>query len=140
MQRRDFLRSAVAVALAAELGTDEAQAKVPAHNWGNHDFGSGPKVGDRLNQGPFPQYPPDAVIPTDDVVMTTTSSEDAVPNYGKGLVTYITATAAQRKSKQTIFPRQSKTWFDFLWASSFISVQRGGKCSRGLGAWRCPTT
>src|SRR5208337_4954931 len=37
------------------------------------------------------QYAPDAVIPTDDVVMTTTPSEEVVPNYGKGLVTYITA-------------------------------------------------
>jgi len=69
----------------------KAQAKVPAHNWGNYDYGSGPSVTDRLNQGPFPQYPPDAVIPTDEVVMTTTSTEDVVPNFGKGLVTYITA-------------------------------------------------
>src|SRR5580658_4155217 len=93
MRRRDFLRSTVAVAVAAELGIGKAQAKVPAHNWGNYNFGSGPQVqaSDRLNQGPFPQYPPDAVIPSDDVVMTTTSSDDAVPNYGKGLVTYITA-------------------------------------------------
>src|ERR1700728_4586194 len=91
MRRRDFLKSTVAVAVAAELGMGQAQAKVPAHNWGNYDFGSGPQVRDRLNQGPFPQYPPDAVIPTDDVVMTTTSSKDVVPNYGMGLVTYITA-------------------------------------------------
>src|SRR6478752_4195225 len=91
MQRRDFLKSTVAVAVAAELGMGKAQAKVPAHNWCNFDFGSGPAVVDRLNQGPFPQYPPDAVIPTDDVVMTTTPSDDVVPNFGKGLVTYITA-------------------------------------------------
>src|ERR1700691_4778571 len=91
MRRRDFLKSTVAVAVAAELGMGKAQSKVPAHNWGNYDFGSGPQVRDRLNQGPFPQYPPDAVIPTDDVVMTTTSSKDVVPNYGMGLVTYITA-------------------------------------------------
>ncbi len=91
MRRRDFLKSTVAVALAAELGVGKADAKVAAHNWANYNFGSGPRVTDRLNQGPFPQYPPDAVIPTDDVVMTTTPSEDVVPNYGKGLVTYITA-------------------------------------------------
>jgi hypothetical protein len=82
MQRRDFIRSAIAVAAATELATGKAQAKVAAHNWGNYDFGSGPQVADRLNQGPFPQYPPDALIPTDDVVMTTTSSEEVVPNYG----------------------------------------------------------
>src|SRR5271165_1832464 len=99
MQRRDFLKSTVAVAVAAELGMGKAQAKVPAHNWGNYDFGSGPQVTDRLNQGPFPQYPPDAVIPTDDVVMTTTSSDDAVPNYGKGLITYITADSGTEEIK-----------------------------------------
>jgi hypothetical protein len=87
MQRRDFLKSAVAVALAAELGMGKAHMKVSTHNWANYDFGPGPHVADRLNHGPFPQYPPDAVIPTDDVVMTTTSSEEVVPNYGRGLVT-----------------------------------------------------
>src|SRR5271166_3597658 len=99
MRRRDFLKNTVAVAVAAELGIGKAQAKVPAHNWGNYDFGSGPQVTDRLNQGPFPQYPPDAVIPTDDVVMTTTSSDDAVPNYGKGLITYITADSGTEEIK-----------------------------------------
>ncbi|HEV2699026.1 MAG TPA: hypothetical protein VGU90_13600, partial [Terriglobales bacterium] len=54
---------------------------------------------DRLNQGPFPQYPPDAVIPTDDVVMTTTRSDEVVPNYGKGLVTYITADSGRDEIK-----------------------------------------
>jgi hypothetical protein len=91
MQRRDFLKSTAAVALAAKFGGAKAEAKVAAHNWAGYDFGSGPQVNDRLNQGPFPQYPPDALIPTDDVVMTTTPSEVVVPNYGKGLVTYITA-------------------------------------------------
>src|SRR5271157_2010567 len=99
MQRRDFLRTTVAVAVAAELGMSKAQAKVPAHNWENYNFGSGPQVADRLNQGPFPQYAPDAVIPNDDVVMTTTSSEEVVPNYGKGLVTYITADSGTEEIK-----------------------------------------
>ncbi len=91
MQRRDFLKSSVALAATAELGTGLANGLVRAHNWDKHDFGSGPTVTDRLNQGPFPQYPPDSVIPTDEVVMTTTPSEEVVPNYGKGLITYITA-------------------------------------------------
>ncbi|HTV13727.1 MAG TPA: twin-arginine translocation signal domain-containing protein [Acidobacteriaceae bacterium] len=90
MRRRDFLKGS-ALAAAAGLGAGRAQGYVPAHNWGNYDFGSGPVVNDRLNQGPFPQYPPDAVIPSDDVVMTTTPSDEPVPNYGKGLITYITA-------------------------------------------------
>ncbi len=80
MRRRDFFKSGVALAAAAELGSGEARAFVPDHNWGNYDFGPGPSVTDRLNQGPFPQYPPHAVIPTDEVVMTTTPSDDVVPN------------------------------------------------------------
>ena len=91
MQRRDFLKNSVLLAVAAELRTNSAQALVRAHNWDKYDFGSGPTVTDRLNQGPFPQYQPDAAIPNDDVVMTTTPSEEVVTNYGKGLVTYITA-------------------------------------------------
>jgi hypothetical protein len=105
MQRRDFIKSTLAVAVAAEMGAGKAQAKVTAHNWGNYDFGSGPPVADRLNQGPFPQYPPDAVIPTDDVVMATTSSEDAVPNYGMGLVTYITADSGTEEIKSDDIPQ-----------------------------------
>src|ERR1700720_2729529 len=105
MQRRDFLKSTVAVAVAAELGMGKAQAKVPAHNWGNYDYGSGPRVTDRLNQGPFPQYPPTAIIPTDDVVMTTTPSDDVVPNYGKGLVTYITADSGTDEIKSDNIPQ-----------------------------------
>ena len=31
MQRRDFLKSNVAIAVAAEFGLGKAQAKVPAH-------------------------------------------------------------------------------------------------------------
>jgi hypothetical protein len=99
MQRRDFLKRGMAVAAAVELGAGKATAHVPAHNWGNYDFGSGPVVRDRLNQGPFPQYAPDAVIPTDDVVMTTTPAEEAVPNFGKGLVTYITADMGTKEIK-----------------------------------------
>jgi hypothetical protein len=105
MQRRDFLKSSVALAVVAELGSSQAQGLVPAHNWGKHDFGSGPQVTDRLNQGPFPQYPPDATIPTDQVVMTTTSTEDVVPNYGKGLVTYITADSGTDEIKSDNIPQ-----------------------------------
>jgi hypothetical protein len=91
MKRRQFLKTGAALAAAIEAGSGPLHALVPAHNWERYDFGSGPAVSDRLNQGPFPQYPPGAVIPTDEVVMTTTPSEGAVPNYGMGLITYITA-------------------------------------------------
>ncbi len=105
MQRRDFLKSSVALAVVAELGTSKAHGLVRAHNWGQCDFGSGPQVTDRLNQGPFPQFPPDAAIPSDEVVMTTTPSEEVVPNYGKGLVTYITADMGTDEIKSDNIPQ-----------------------------------
>jgi len=105
MKRRDFLKSSVALAVAAELGASKAQGLVRAHNWDKYDFGSGPTVTDRLNQGPFPQYPPDAAIPTDDVVMTTTPTDEVVPNYGKGLVTYITADSGTDEIKSDNIPQ-----------------------------------
>ena len=91
MRRREFFRSSAAMVGALALRGAQAQGMVRAHNWERYDFGSGPPVSDRLNQGPFPQYPPDAAIPGDDVVMATTPSDEVVPNYGKGLITYITA-------------------------------------------------
>ncbi len=104
MRRRDFLKGGV-LAAAAGVGANRAQAFVPAHNWGKYDFGSGPPVRDRLNQGPFPQYPPDAVIPGDDVVMTTTPSDDPVPNYGMGLITYITGDMGTDEIKSDNVPK-----------------------------------
>lgn len=91
MNRRGFIKRSSALAAATGIGARTGQGFVPAHNWGKYDFGSGPEVRDRLDQGPFPQYPPDATIPNDDVVMTTTPSDEVVPGYGKGLVTYVTA-------------------------------------------------
>ncbi len=112
MRRREFLKGSV-VAAAAGLGADKAQGLVPAHNWGKYDFGSGPAVPDRLDQGPFPQYPPDAIIPGDDVVMTTTPSSDVVPNYGKGLVTYITADMGTEEIKSSDVPRAIEELVEF---------------------------
>ena len=105
MQRRDFLKGSAAIAGALKIGSGEAHGLVRAHNWGKYDFGSGPPVNDRLNQGPFPQYPPDAAIPGDEVVMTTTPSDDVVPNYGKGLITYITADMGTDEIKSDDIPR-----------------------------------
>jgi hypothetical protein len=105
VQRRDFLKRGMTLAVAAEIGTGKSFGLVPAHNWEKYNFGSGPSVAHRLNQGPFPQYPPDAVIPTDDVVMTTTPSEAVVPNYGKGLITYITADCGTEEIQSDNIPR-----------------------------------
>ena len=140
MLRRDFLKSSVALAAVAELGTGKAHGLVRAHNWGNYDFGSGPPVRDRLNQGPFPQYPPDAVIPTDDVVMTTTSSEEVVPNYGKGLITYITADSGTEEIKSDNIPQAIEDLVRFPLGQQLYIRPLGGRCSRGLGASSCLIT
>ena len=88
MKRRTFLKSAGAAALAAGL-TRPARAFVPAHNWHGYDFGSGPVVSNRLNQGPFPIYAPEEVVPDSSVIMTTTPSKKPLSNFGMGLVTYV---------------------------------------------------
>ena len=89
MERRRFLQAAATLAAGAGAARS-ALGFVPAHNWDRYDFGSGPPVHDRLNQGPFPQYPPEEVLPGSDVVMATTASDEPVPGFGKGLVTYVT--------------------------------------------------
>ena len=105
MNRRGFLKSGSALAMSAGIGAKTAHGFVPAHNWGKYDFGSGPNISDRLDQGPFPQYPPDASIPTDEVVMTTTPSDEVVPGYGKGLATYITADMGTDEIKADNIPQ-----------------------------------
>jgi hypothetical protein len=57
---------------------------IPAHNWEQYDFDSGPEVKDRLKQGPFPVYPPKEVVtPGSDVAITTTPSKEIVDNLGR---------------------------------------------------------
>jgi hypothetical protein len=89
MQRRTFLKTAGITAVAAGFGLQPAQGFVPAHNWEKYDFGSSPLINDRLFQGPFPQYPPEEVLPGSSVVMATTPSKEVVPNYGMGLTVYV---------------------------------------------------
>jgi hypothetical protein len=91
MKRRAFFKTAALAGLAAPLSVRESAGHVGDHNWDKYDFGLGPAVKDRLYQGPFPQYPPEQIFPGGDVVMATTASGEVVPNFGRGLVTYITA-------------------------------------------------
>jgi hypothetical protein len=84
MNRRSFLQAA-STGLATGMAPTAVQAYIPEHNWEKYDWGSGPEVKDRLYQGPFPQYPPAAVVQDGDVVMVTTPSKEIVPNYGMGL-------------------------------------------------------
>lgn len=76
MQRRTFMKTGVLGAVAAY---------VPPHNFDKYDFGAGPPVQSRLNQGPFPAD----LYPSWTVVMALTPSEEVVPNFGMGLITYL---------------------------------------------------
>ncbi len=83
MHRRSFIKAGAALAALTDLGVGNAQ-DVPSHNWDRYDFGSGPQVTDRLNQGPFG-------IEQDEgwyTVLVTSQSEKPVRNYGLGLVGY----------------------------------------------------
>jgi len=71
VNRRRLLQLAAAAAGAASAPR-AAPAFVPAHGWDGYDWGTAPEVPDRLNQGPFPQYPPEEVLPGSEVVMATT--------------------------------------------------------------------
>ena len=74
MRRRDLLK----------IGAAMPALDVPAHRWDGYDFGPGPRVTERLNQGPFG-------ITQDDGWFTTSSSTAStvpVPNFGRGLVGY----------------------------------------------------
>lgn len=88
MKRREFFQAAGAAALAAGV-SGRAQAFVPSHAWERHDFGPPPPVKDRLYQGPFPQYPPEELVPGSDVVMTTLPAPGPVSNPGMGLTVYL---------------------------------------------------
>ena len=83
MQRRNFIKAGAALTMLNGLGVGNAQ-HVPTHNWDRYDFGSGPNVADRLNQGPFG-------IEQDEgwyTVLATSQSTKPVKNYGLGLVGY----------------------------------------------------
>jgi hypothetical protein len=77
MLRREFMKAGVFAGGAA--------AYVPPHNFDKYDFGSGPAIQDRLNQGPFAAD----FYPSWNVVMALTPSNEMVHNRGMGLVTYL---------------------------------------------------
>ena len=89
MKRRSFFKTSGAVALTVGASLDNASAYIPAHNWEKYDFGPGPPVSNRLNQGPFPIYAPEQVIPGSHVVMATTPSTKILDNFGMGMVVYV---------------------------------------------------
>src|ERR1035441_7678636 len=80
MTRRRLLDTTAAAMAAQPL----LRADVPDHLWQGYDFGRGPQVTDRLNQGPFP-------VEQDEgwrTLATTTPSSRPARNFGLGLCGY----------------------------------------------------
>lgn len=99
MERRTFLKTTGAIALGTQVVTSDVFSFVPAHNWERYDFGNGPIVKDRLNQGPFPIYEPEVVAPNSEVVMATTPSDRVLKNFGMGLTVYVSGDIGPPKIK-----------------------------------------
>ena len=83
MRRRSFIKAGAALSVATVLHKTNGQ-DVPTHNWDKYDFGSGPQVTDRLNQGPFGVEQDEGWY----TVLVTSQSSKPVKNYGLGLVGY----------------------------------------------------
>ncbi|UCF37047.1 MAG: hypothetical protein JSU96_19995 [Acidobacteriota bacterium] len=82
--RRDFFKTGAAAVAGAALSRTSTRAEVPVHRWDNYDFGPGPTVRNRLNQGPFG-------IDQDQGwrnIANTTPAVEPIRNFGTGLVGY----------------------------------------------------
>ena len=129
MNRRELFETATLAGLAASLTVNKSAAHVVAHNWDKYDFGSGPRVNDRLNQGPFPEYAPEDLYPGGDVVIATTPSEEVVTNYGRGLITYIAADSGTAEIVGDDKPKAIEELVRLPWGRRSISVRVGGRSS-----------
>ena len=103
MHRRTFLKAGGA--LAAALSGAEAnltRGDVPDHNWNGYDFGPGPRVKNRLDQGPFGISQDEGWL----TIASTTPSDQHVKNFGHGMVGYAWEengpSVAARKGKETL--------------------------------------
>jgi hypothetical protein len=84
MHRRGFIKAGAAAALMSGAAARSSLGDVPVHRWEEYDFGCGPLPSNRLNQGPFG-------IDQDEgwyTIATTTPSDQAVRNYGLGMMGY----------------------------------------------------
>jgi hypothetical protein len=98
IRRRDLLKAAGVAAVGQAVTARPASAFVPAHNWDRYDWGIAPTITDRLYQGPFPE----TLVPSWDVVMAVMPSNEIVPNYGMGLITYVWDEAGQKKTAKSL--------------------------------------
>jgi hypothetical protein len=114
MRRRDLLKGVIV--LPAVLA---ANGDVPAHLWQGYEFGSGPPVRERLNQGPF-DVDQDQGWQT---ILFTTPSERPIRNPGLGLVGYaweesgpsLAARAGQETLEQHVEKISSLPFVDVLY-------------------------
>ena len=84
ISRRNFIKTSGAAALLTGVGANTLRADVPVHRWDGYNFGPGPYVKDRLNQGPFG-------IDQDQGwrnIGSTSPSDKHIRNYGLGLTAY----------------------------------------------------
>ena len=101
--RRGFLKAGSAAVLLGTLGASPAaRADVPDHLWEGYDFGPGPAVRDRLDQGPFGEQGVDSWA----TINYTSPSEKHIRNFGCGLVGYTWEeggpSLAARRGEQTL--------------------------------------
>ena len=134
MNRRSFFKMGGARASEPPLPPVPPSAFVPAHNWDGYDWGTAPPVTDRLYQGPFPQYPPEEVLPGSEVVMATTPSRAVVPGYGMGLVTYVTGDFGGNTFRAWTWRRRSRPSRSCRWARSSTCGPRGESCRSARAA------
>ena len=89
MKRSAFIINSLLTGILGGVNWAFTGRKIPPHNWEGYDFGPPPIITDRLYQGPFSNYGPEANVPGGEVLMTTTPSNKKVVNYGMGFVTYL---------------------------------------------------
>jgi len=115
-ERRQFLKAGAAL---AAVGPALARADARSHLWQGHDFGPGPTVSGRLDQGPFG-------IEQDEgwyTIATTTPDPGRVPNPGLGLVGYtweengpsLAARAGEETLEQSVEQLASLPFVDVLY-------------------------
>ncbi|MCQ2176555.1 MAG: twin-arginine translocation signal domain-containing protein [Bacteroidales bacterium] len=88
MKRREFIKTGLAAGAAVGLAPTLAESWIPVHTWEGYDFGSGPKVTDRLYQGPFGVYAPDN-FHGGWCFQTTMPGKQQINCMGMGMTTYI---------------------------------------------------
>jgi hypothetical protein len=84
MRRRDFMKMSALAAGAGSIAPGRMWADVPDHLWEGYNFGPGPRVPNRLNQGPFGISQDEGWF----TIHVTTPSDKHVHNFGSGFVGY----------------------------------------------------